>query len=302
VAAATGFLLRWTFDPLVVLPLALAGILYIEGVRNVRRRHPRSGWPPTRTAWYFAGLGLLVIALASPVDYYSDRFFSVHMAQHVLLMMVAAPFILLGRPITLALMASQPPTRKKLVKVTHSQAAHALGSPVLGLGLFAAVLWAAHFSWVYDAALTNNFVHAGEHIAFLTAALLFWWPIVARDPGSARLSHPARLFYLFLAMPVMSLLGLVISMSDHVLYAHYSATAVASGISALGDQQLGGTIMWGSSMVIGTIALSAVLLDWMDRDEKEAVRMDERLARKAGRAAPPLRPDVEIAEVDPGRA
>ncbi len=128
-AAATGFLLRWTFDPLVVLPLALAGILYIEGVRNVRRRHPRSGWPPSRTAWYFAGLGLLVIALASPVDYYSDRFFSVHMAQHVLLMMVAAPFILLGRPITLALMASQPPTRKKLAKVTHSQAAHALGLP-----------------------------------------------------------------------------------------------------------------------------------------------------------------------------
>jgi putative membrane protein len=302
VGFATSFLLRWTFDPLVVLPLALAGILYVEGIRNVRRLRPGSGWPPSRTAWFFGGLGLLVIALASPVDFYSDRFFSVHMAQHVAIMMVAAPCLLLGRPITLALMASSPPARKNVIRVTHSRLAHVLGSPVLGLGLFAAVLWAAHFSGLYDAALTNNIVHAGEHIAFLTAALLFWWPIVARDPGSARLSYPARLFYVFLAMPVMSLLGLVISMSDHVLYAHYTVTAAASGISALADQQLGGTIMWGSSMVIGTIALSAVLIDWMDRDEKEAVRMDERLARQAGRAPRPVRPDVEVVEPDPGRA
>jgi putative membrane protein len=297
------FLLRWTFDPFVVLPLALVAILYIEGVRNVWQRHPNAGWPVSRTIWYFTGLGLLFIALASPIDYYADRLFSVHMAQHVALMLVAAPCILLGRPITLALMGTSRPVRRKVVKITHSRTAHVIGSPLLGLGLFAIVLWAAHFSGIYNAALTNNTIHAGEHIAFLTVALLFWWPIVARDPGSARLSYPARLFYLFLAMPVMSLLGLVISMSDHVLYARYLVTAVPSGISAMADQRLGGTIMWGSSMLIGTIALSAVLLDWMAKDEKEAVRMDERLARKAtGGRRLPGRPDVDAVEADPNRA
>jgi putative membrane protein len=297
------YLLRWTFDPFVVLPLALAAILYIEGVRNVGRRHPNAGWPVSRTVWYFAGLGLLLLSLASPMDYYADRLFSIHMAQHVVLMMIAAPCILLGRPITLLLMGSSRPTRRKVVKITHSKTAHVLGSPVLGLGLFAVVLWAAHFSWIYDAALTNDTIHAAEHVAFLTVSLLFWWPIVARDPGSARLSYPARLFYLFMAMPVMSLLGLVISMSDHVLYARYTVTAIPSGLSAIGDQRLGGTIMWGSSMLIGTIALSAVLLDWMAHDEKEAVRVDERLARRStGGRRLPVRPDVEARRMDPDRA
>jgi putative membrane protein len=294
--------LRWTFDPLVILSLSAAAFLYVEGVRNVRRRHPRSGWPRSSTAWYFAGLAMVSVALVSPIDYLADRLFWVHMVQHVLLMMVAAPFMLLGRPITLALMGSSPPVRKRVVGVTHSGFARALGSPLLGLGCFAAVLWVSHFSWVYDAALTNNLLHAAEHLVFLLAALLFWWPVVARDPGSARLSYPARLLYLFLAMPVMSLLGLVITMSNHVLYAHYRVTAPAYGMTAMVDQGLGGTIMWASSMVIGTLALSAVLIDWMERDDKEAVRMDERRRRAKRLGSAPIRPDVGVAEVDPRRA
>jgi putative membrane protein len=271
----------WIFEPLVIVPLTFAVILYFEGIRGVRLRNPRSGWPRSRTTCYLGGIGVLFLALESPVDGYADRLFSVHMVQHTLIMMIAAPLLLLGRPITLVLMGSSGWAHQQVAASAHSRIAHVLGSPLLGFGSFAIVLWVSHLSWIYNAALTNNVLHGLEHTAFLSAALLFWWPVVARDPGSASLSHPARLFYLFLAMPVMSLLGFVVLSSDHVLYVHYIATARVLGVSAMADQRLGGAIMWVTSMLVGTVALSAVLIDWMDRDEKEALRADARRARYA---------------------
>jgi putative copper resistance protein D len=117
----------------------------------------------------------------------------------------------------------------------------------------------------------------------LVAALLFWWPIVARDPGAVRLSHPGRMLYLFLSMPVMSLLGFVISSSRRVLYAHYIVSGRLLGVSPLADQRLAGTLMWESSMLVSVVALSAVLLDWMHRDEVDALRADVRHDRQARR-------------------
>ena len=269
----------WIIEPLVILPLTLATILYLEGLRGLRLRNTRSVWPRSRTACYLGGIGVLFLALESPIDGYADRLFSVHMVQHTLIMMIAAPLLLLGRPITLALMGSSGRLHQQVAATAHSGIAHVLGSPLLGFGSFAIVLWVSHLTWIYNAALTDNVLHGLEHLAFLIVALVFWWPVVARDPGSARLSHPARLLYLFLAMPVMSLLGFVVMSSDHVLYVHYIATARVLGVSALADQRLGGAIMWVTSMLIGTVALSAVLIDWMDRDEKEALRDDARRVR-----------------------
>lgn len=277
------FLLRgWVIEPFVVLPLTFAAILYFEGVRGARSHHPRSVWPRSRTAWYLGGIAVLFLALESPIDGYADRLFSVHMVQHTMIMLLAAPMLLLGRPVTLALMATSGDAHRRVAAASHSRIAHGLGAPVLGFASFAIVLWVAHLSWIYNAALTNIALHALEHLAFLVTALLFWWPVVAVDPGSIRLSYPVRLFYLFLAMPVMSLLGFVIMSSDHVLYVHYLAAARLLDVSALADQRLGGAIMWVSSMVIGTVALSAVLIGWMDRDEREALLADARRAQGAG--------------------
>jgi cytochrome c oxidase assembly factor CtaG len=142
------------------------------------------------------------------------------------------------------------------------------------------VLWWSHLSSLYEASLTNDAIHAAEHVLYLATATLFWWPIVARDPGSARLSYPARMLYLFLAMPVMSLLGFVLSSADRVLYPHYIAPA-GSVAAALADQRLGGTIMWESSMLGGGVALSIVLLGWMRYEEIEGRRADARRDRLA---------------------
>jgi putative membrane protein len=284
----------WALEPLVTLSLTLTAILYWEGVRGVRQHNPRAGWPRSRSIYFAAGLAVLFVALESPVDGYADRLFSDHMVQHTLLMMIAAPLLLLGRPVTLALAGSSGRARKRIAAVAHSRTARILGSPLVGFGALVVVLWSFHFSWLYNAALTNTALHATEHLAMLSAALLFWWPVVAKDPGSARLSHPARLLYLFLAMPVTSLLAYVITSSDHVLYVHYDVTTRALGMSALADQQLGGTIMWVASMLVGTIALSAVLLDWMDRDENDALRADALRARsERGLVAEPGRGSLE---------
>jgi putative copper resistance protein D len=267
---------------LAPLLLALAASAYMLGVNRTRRRRGASGWEPSRSVWFLAGVAVLAVALVSPIDRYADDRLSVHMVQHLLLMMIAPPLLLLGRPLTLAHAASSGRTRTALAAIGRSRATRILGAPVIGFATYALVLWASHFTSLYEASLTNDSVHAVEHLMYLLSATLFWWPVVARDPGAARLSHPARLLYLFLSMPVMSLLGFVLSSADRVLYPHYVATAGSVAL-ALADQRLAGTVMWEGSMVITMLALSGVLLDWMARDELEARRADARMDRQAHR-------------------
>jgi putative membrane protein len=155
-----------------------------------------------------------------------------------------------------------------------------LAAPLFGWAAFAAVMWGAHVRPIYEAALRSVPLHAAEHLAFLSAALLFWWPVVGLDPGNVRLSHPARLLYLFLAMPVTALLGLAMYSSDRLLYPYYAAVSGSVGVSPLADQHLAGAIMWEGGMLLTLPALAFVLLDWMRSDEREAERIDARLARR----------------------
>jgi len=287
-ASISNVVRAWNIQPPVALSLVLPAVLYPEGVRRIRRRGARSGWKTSRTACFLGGIAVLAIALVSPIDAYADSLLSVHMVQHLLLMQVAPPLLLLGRPITLALRASSGAARARVSVFAHSGIARALGSPAVGFSAFAIVLWVSHFSPLYEATLTEGWLHALEHMVFLLAALLFWWPVVARDPGAARLSHPGRLLYLFLSMPVMSLLGFVVSSSNHVLYPHYVVTSGLLSVSGLADQRLGGTIMWESSMLVSVVALSAVLVDWMHREEQEALREDLRGDRRGSGRRPVL--------------
>jgi putative copper resistance protein D len=104
--------------------------------------------------------------------------------------------------------------------------------------------------------------------------VLFWSPVVGIDPSPRRLSHPARLLYLFLAMPQISFLGLALWGTDRVLYPVYQATL---GAGALDDQRLAGTIMGSAGMILMVAALGLVLLDWLTREEREAARTDARI-------------------------
>jgi len=265
----------------VVLLIAVLG-LYVLGMTWVRRRtgHP---FPRRRCFFYVAGWAALVLALVSPVDRYSHLLLSVHMAQHLLIAMVAAPLLLLGAPVTLALQAASPRVRQRvMLPVLHSRAVKAVSHPIVAWSAFAIVLWASHFSPLYEGALENEAVHGLEHLLYLGAALLFWWPVVGVDPSPSRLSHPARILYLFLLMPQTALLGLAIYESDHVLYPHYLLTTSRLGVSALADQHAAGAIMWTTGMFLTVPALAFVLLDWMAREAREDARRDARLDRRAG--------------------
>ena len=266
----------------VPLGVATAALCYLIADGRVRRAHGRVPRQRARLA-FFAGLGVVVIALTGPIDAAVTTSFSIHMVQHLLITMVAPPLLLLGAPITLALQAWPGTPRRWLLATLRSGPARLFGNPLVAWALFFVVLWGIHFTGIYEAALHNNGLHALEHLALLVTALLFWMPIVRADPAPSGLSYPARILYLFAAMPAMAFLGLTIVTSRHVLYPTY---AHADGVArALADQGAAGAIMWAGTMVLIVPALGFVLLDWMRADEREAARVDARLERVTMRGA-----------------
>jgi putative copper resistance protein D len=271
-------LLDWRLDPLTILPILAVGALYLWAVRRVNRAHPENHHPSYRSALFLGGLAAIGVALASPIEAYEGSLFSVHMVQHMLLELVAAPLLLAGAPITLALRVSRPPTRRRLLWVLHSPVVRALSFPVLAWALFAAVNWGWHFSSLYDQALENQALHYFQHATFLGAALLFWWPAIGADPSPWRLPHPVRLFYLFLALPQNSFLGVAILNAGTVLYPHYLTNGRTWGPSPLDDQQLGGVIMWVFGDIAFLLGMAIVIAMWVRHEERRTARLDARLA------------------------
>lgn len=285
-----GVLLQWSLDPLVVGGLMVAAAAWIIAVRRVAAAHPGKPHPGYRSWLFIGGLVAIALALCSPIEAYEGQLFSVHMVQHLLLELVAAPLLLLAAPITLALRATTPAWRRRLLGVLHSRPIRVLSFPVVAWVLFAAVNWGWHFSALYDQALENDPLHYFQHATFLAAALLFWWPPLGVDPSPWRLPHPVRLLYLFLAMPQNSFLGVALLSAPTVLYPHYLTNLREWGPTPLEDQQLGGTVMW----VVGDVAFLAgmalVLLLWMRHEERRTVRLDARLAaERAARGEEPWR-------------
>ena len=176
--------------------LVAAALLWLVAARRVRAARGPAAVSWGRNALFLAGLGTIAVALASPVDAGAATRFSVHMVQHLLLALVAAPLLVLARPLTLALQASTPATRRRLrAPLLRSRPLALLSSPPVAWGGFALVMWATHFSPLYEAALANPGLHALEHLAYLGSAMLFWSAVAAVDPSPARLSPPARMLY-----------------------------------------------------------------------------------------------------------
>ncbi len=282
-----GVLLQWRLDPLAIAGLAVAAAAYAWGVRRVNRAHPTNPQRAYRSWLFGAGLAAIGIALLSPIEAYEGALFSVHMVQHILLELVAAPLLLAAAPITLALRAASPSVRRRLLSILQSRVVHLVSFPVIAWVLFAAVNWGWHFSVFYDQALENEALHYFQHATFIGAALLFWWPVLGADPSPWRLPHPVRLLYLFLAMPQNSFLGVALLSASAPLYPHYVSNVRSWGPTPLEDQQLGGMLMW----VVGDLAflagMAVVVLAWMRHEERRTARMDARLAAdRAARADP----------------
>ncbi len=270
----------WSFDPFVIIGLATIGWVYWMGVQRVNRLHPASPFPRRHITWFYVGLGSMALALLSPLAGYDTTLFSVHMVQHIVITFLAAPLLLVGRPVTLALRAATPKLRKEtLIPLLHSRVFRALTYPLLGWVFFALTMWASHFSPLFNHALENVWAHRFEHAWYLSAALLFWWPIVG-DVGPWRMSHPLKAVYLFVAMPQNAFVGNAIYSSTSVIYSHYETIGRTWGPSPLGDQEMAGVLMWvvGDLLFLG--ALCFVAYGWMKHEEFSTKRNDRQLARE----------------------
>ncbi|MGZ6299365.1 MAG: cytochrome c oxidase assembly protein, partial [Candidatus Limnocylindria bacterium] len=192
----------WSPDPLLWIGIVVATVAYLAAVRVVNRHHPANMVPKWRIAAWLSGVAVVAVALVSAVHAYAGILFAVHMVQHLLLAMVAPPLLALGAPVTLALRVASPTVRRTaLLPLLHSRVVRAISWPPFGWALFAIVMWATHFSPIFNAALENQAIHSGEHLLYLLAGVLFWWPVICADPSRWRLSPVGRMVYLASQMP-----------------------------------------------------------------------------------------------------
>ncbi len=270
-------LLGWTFEPLPTLGIIAALVWWRWAVGRVNAGHPANPVPRRRSVAFAAGMATIAVALLSGIDRYDTTLFSVHMVQHVLLTLVAAPFIALSAPITLVLRVSSASTRRRwILPILHSRAMRFLSFPVVAWLIFAAVMWVSHFSALFDAALEDPLIHDLEHVLFLGSALLFWWPAMAQDPSPWRMPPPVRALYIFLQMPQNTFLAVVLLNVTHVLYPHYATLGRSWGPTPLEDQQLAAGIMWVAGDVIFLIHIMFAVALWMRVEGTRTARSDRR--------------------------
>ena len=269
--------LDWHVEPLVAVGLLLAAMAWLALVRRVRRVHPETPVPSVRTAAFMGGLLAIAVALMSGIERYDATLFSVHMVQHLLLLLVAPPLIALAAPITQLLRAASPGVRNRvLLPILHSTVFAVLANPIVAWLTFGLVLWTTHFSPLFNIALEDQGAHDLEHAAYLVAGLLFWWPVVGLDPAPRRLSYAARVLYLLLQLPINSFLGMAILFADDPLYPHYATLGSPYGITALADQQLAGGLMWLAGDIAFIGAILAIIGAWMRHDQRDAPAAERR--------------------------
>jgi cytochrome c oxidase assembly factor CtaG len=275
----TRLLTEWTWEWSMALGIIAAAALYSAGLVVLHRRGDR--WPvPRSLSFLLGGLGTIAIATMSALGTYDTVLFSVHIVQHMILMMVAPMFLALGAPITLALRTVRPRPRALLLGVLHSRVARVLTFAPLTLALFIATPFALYYSPFYEISLRSGFWHAFLHMHFIIIGCLLMWPLMGIDPVPGRISYPLRLLMLFVMLPFHAFLGISIMSSTKLIAENwYLAFNRAWPPSPLDDQYLAGGIMWASGDAIALLMLIAIFAQWYAYSQREARREDRRLDR-----------------------
>ena len=236
-----------------------AAVLYALGSR------PKLGRPSAlQAAAFYTGLLSLVIALDSPIDAYADELLWVHMLQHIILLTVAPPLILLGRPWPTMWRALPRRSRYWFAREVARSPLRALGKPLAAWILFNATIVVWHIPSAYDLTERNGLAHAGEHALFFFFGLLFWARVIDTGPLRPHLQWPVRIAYIVGAMIVGWVMAIVFVVAPTPIYQHYAdLPGRPGGISALTDQQLAGGMMWVGGSLAFTIALLVALYQWV---------------------------------------
>jgi putative membrane protein len=268
------FVLAWNFDPLVTTSLLAASVVYWWAWRKVGTSNGPQ--PPSWYAWSYAGgIAFLAFSLLGPLETYNEQLFTLHMSQHLVIMQIATPLLLLGRPAQLILRALPPRKTKRTVgflfgKNNVRYAVIAITGPVMAFLLFSINLGLWHLPSFYEAALNNEWVHHLQHLLFAGFSMIYWWVIIDPVPRHHRLPEGWAIGSIFLSMMIGSGIGAILTLSGTVLYPFYLETANPWGWSPLVDQQVGGLIMWVGSFLLYAGFSIWLAAQYLKRDEENA--------------------------------
>lgn len=272
-------LTTWGLEPVVLVGLALAGWLYVRGVRRLWRESSAGlGIRRWEAACYAAGWLALFVALVSPLHPMGSVLFSAHMTQHEVLMLVAAPLLVLGRPLIAYLWALPVRWRRKAGRVGKvgwvGASWHAVTNPLAAWAIHAVALWVWHAPALFQATLKSELVHTTQHLTFLLSALLFWWALI--HGRHALMGYGAAVLYMFTTSVHSGVLGALLTFASSVWYPAYSATTESWGLTPLEDQQLGGLIMWVPAGLVYLFAGLALFAGWLRESERRVLRREGR--------------------------
>jgi cytochrome c oxidase assembly factor CtaG len=300
----------WPSDPWLLATLLLTACIYLRGWRVLRRRaisapkrqarpiqglalglgeeRNRARWNPGQVWAFLGGLGMLYLALASPIESFADLLLQCHMAQHLLLLMAVPPLLWLGAPafpllrglpepirsVWLAPLFRSPALGRFLARATH---------PLVAVLVLTATTWIWHIPAAYELVLRSPAWHYLQHGCFLAAGLLFWYPVVRPYPSRPRWSLWLLIPCLLLADVQNTALSALLTFADHVIYPHYAQVPRLAGSTALADQAAAGVLMWVPGSLIYLVPMFAIAVQLLG--EGQGVRGEGRGTREEGRGA-----------------
>lgn len=256
----------WSFEPAVIMCLALSAWWYLRGVRSLwRSAGPGHGIRRREAAAFAGGWITLFLALVSPLHRLGGVLFSAHMAQHELLMTAAAPLLVLGRPLVPFVWALPMSWRRTVgdwaavapVRGTWEL----LTLPLVAWTLHGVAIWLWHAPALFEATLRSDLVHTLQHMSFLGTGLLFWWTLLRGRGGG--IGRPAAVLYLFTTSVHTTVLGALLTFSSRAWYPLYAPATAAWGLTPLEDQQLAGLIMWIPANLSYLLAALAIASAWL---------------------------------------
>src|SRR6516164_1680374 len=247
-------LLSWSIPPVATFAVVLTALTYLRGAWLLRR----AGYPDLpawRITTFLLGLFAVFFALASPLDTFASFVLTTHMLQHMTLMMVAPPLLLLGEPL-IPIVRGMPrfAAREFAGPFLNWSVAERVGlfltNPVTALILMGAVMFIWHVPGPYELAVRSSGWHWFEHSCFFFVSIIFWWPVVQPWPSRAQWPRWAMIPYLVIADLQNTALSAVLVFSDRLLYPSYGSGPRLFGFPAQEDQAAAGAIMW----VVGSLA------------------------------------------------
>ncbi|WP_189060822.1 cytochrome c oxidase assembly protein [Longimycelium tulufanense] len=275
-------LFDWRFDLIYGTASIVLAVLYLAGVRRLRRRG--DAWPVGRTLAWVAGCATILLATSSGIGRYAPAVFSVHMGGHMLLSMLAPILLVLGAPVTLALRAlppagrdAPPGPREWLLALVHSPVSRVLTHPLVALALFVGSFFGLYFSGLFDVALYQHWAHLAMNAHFLLVGYVFFWPVIGIDPAPRKLPPLGRLGLLLAAMGFHAFFGVALMMSQSVIgEAFYRGLGLPWATNLLADQHLGGGLSWATGEIPVILVVIALAVQWSRTEERAARRIDRR--------------------------